>query len=62
MLFQIWPRLVGNCYLNRPIGDQIQDSKLFTDVEIVKFNPRFTQFMMGVGTLISFEVYGWATK
>lgn len=57
-----WPSLVGNCHLNRAIGKQIQDSRLFSSTEIVEFTPIFTKFPLGITNLIRFEIYGWATK
>ena len=57
-----WPKLSGNCHLNRPIGEQIKNSALFSSTDIVEFSPIFKQFMMGIPKLLRFEIYGWATK
>ena len=61
-IFQFWPSLVGNCHLNRPIAEQVKNSGLFTKTEVVEFNPKFNEFMMGVDKLIGHEIYGWAAK
>ena len=48
----------GNCHLNRPIGDQITNSGLFSTTEIVKFN--FGMFNRH--GFFDDHIYGWATK
>ena len=54
--------MVGNCHLNRPLGETIKKSKLFSEVEIVYFHPKFSTSMMGLTALINDQIYGWATK
>ena len=60
--FQIWPILVGNCQLNRSIDVAINDSRLFSKVEITNFTPKSTAFITYLGGVISHQIYGWATK
>lgn len=59
---KLWPKLCGNCHLNRSIGKSIQDSALFNTVKVVHFTPQFTSKMGGIMLLIQNMIYGHATK
>ena len=62
LYLQFWPKLVGNCHLNRAIAESITSSHLFSDVQVVNFTPTFSFSMGGMEKLVSFQIYGWATK